>query len=44
MVFKSNQLDDLAVKLFEKITSIQCGLSEDEYNWLTPAMSKEVEV
>lgn len=44
MVFKSNQSDDLAVKLFEKITSIQYGFSEDEYNWLTPAMSKEVEV
>jgi len=44
MVFESNQSDDLAVKLFEKITSIQYGLSDDEYNWLTPAMSKEVEV
>jgi branched-chain amino acid aminotransferase len=44
MKFDTTQPDDLATKLFEKITSIQYGYSEDKFNWLTHCTKKEVEV
>ena len=44
MTFISNQSNDLALKLFDRLTSIHYGLSEDKYNWLTHVTKKEVEV
>ena len=44
MKFDSAQPDNLAAKLFDEITSIQYGHSEDKYNWLTHVTKKEVEV
>ena len=43
MTFKSEQSNDLALKLFDKLTSIHYGLDEDKYNWLTHVTKKEVE-
>ena len=43
MTFNSEQSNDLALKLFDKLTSIHYGLSEDKYNWLTHVTKKEVE-
>jgi len=44
MKFDTTQPDDLATKLFDTITSIQYGLSEDKHNWLFHVNKKEVEV
>lgn len=44
MTFKSIQSNDLALKLFDKLTSIHYGISEDKYNWLTHVTAKEVEI
>ncbi len=44
MIFDSKNADDIALKLFEKLTSIHYGLSEDKYHWLTHVEKKEVEV
>jgi branched-chain amino acid aminotransferase len=44
MKFESKMSDDLAVKLFDKITSIQYGLAEDENNWLKAVTGSEIEV
>ena len=44
MKFESKQSNDLALKLFDKLTSIHYGLSEDKYNWLTHVTKKEVAV
>ena len=44
MKFDSKQSNDLALKLFDKLTSIHYGLSEDKYNWLTHVTKKEVAV
>jgi len=44
MTFESKQSDDLALKLFDELTSIHYGLSEDKFNWLTHVTKKEVEV
>ena len=44
MKFDRNQSSNLALNLFDKLTSIHYGLSEDKYNWLTHVTKKEVEV
>jgi branched-chain amino acid aminotransferase len=44
MTFKSDASDNLALKLFDEITSIHYGLTEDKYNWLTHVTEKEVEI
>ena len=44
MKFDSKQSNDLALKLFDKLTSIHYGLSEDKYNWLTHVTKKEVAI
>jgi branched-chain amino acid aminotransferase len=44
MTFKSDTSDNLALKLFDEITSIHYGLAEDRYNWLTHVTEKEVEI
>lgn len=44
MKFDSKQSNDLALKLFDKLTSIHYGLSEDKYNWLTHVTKEEIEV
>ncbi len=44
MKFDNKQSSNLALKLFDKLTSIHYGLSEDKYNWLTHVTKKEVEV
>ncbi len=44
MTFDSKQSNDLALKLFDKLTSIHYGLTEDKYNWLCHVAKKEVEV
>ncbi len=43
MSFSSDNTGDLALKLFEKLTSIHYGRSEDKYNWLMYAEKKGVE-
>ncbi len=42
MTFDNKNTNDLALQLFEKLTSIHYGLSEDKYNWLTHVERKEV--
>lgn len=44
MTFQSSQSNDLALRLFDKLTSIHYGISEDKYNWLTQVTKNEVEV
>jgi branched-chain amino acid aminotransferase len=43
MTFDSKPSNDIALKLFDKLTSIHYGLSEDKYNWLTHVEKKVVE-
>jgi branched-chain amino acid aminotransferase len=43
MHFESGKPGDLAVKLFEKLTSIHYGKTEDEYNWLFHVEKKGIE-
>ncbi|MFO7447273.1 MAG: branched-chain amino acid aminotransferase [Ignavibacteriaceae bacterium] len=43
MTFNGGQPGDLALKLFDEITSIQYGVSEDKYNWLTFVNKENVE-
>jgi branched-chain amino acid aminotransferase len=44
MKFNNGESGDLALKLFDRITSIQYGLAEDTFNWLVKIEKKEVEV
>jgi branched-chain amino acid aminotransferase len=44
MRFVCDYPDDIALKLFDKLTSIHYGLTEDRNNWLTYVSEKEVEV
>lgn len=44
MTFPSSPSDNLALKLFDKLTSIHYGICEDKYNWLTHVAKKEVVV
>jgi len=44
MTINNGQPDDLSLKLFDKITSIQYGLAEDKFNWITHVSKSEVEV
>lgn len=44
MKFDSTKSNNLALKLFNYLTSVHYGLSEDKYNWLTHVTKKEVEV
>jgi len=44
MTFNNGQPGELAVKLFDEITSIQYGRKEDTYNWLTYVIKQGVEV
>lgn len=44
MKFDSKASNDLALKLFDKLTSIHYGISEDKYNWLTHVSKKVFEV
>jgi branched-chain amino acid aminotransferase len=43
MNFDCTKPGDLAVKLFEKLTSIHYGKTEDEYNWLMNVEKKGIE-
>jgi branched-chain amino acid aminotransferase len=43
MNFDCTKPGDLAVKLFEKLTSIHYGKTEDEYNWLVNVEKKGIE-
>lgn len=42
MVLNNGEPDELAVKLFNEITSIHYGKIEDKHNWLTHVTGKEV--
>jgi len=42
MVINDGKPGELALKLFEELTSIHYGLKEDIHNWLTPVEQKEV--
>jgi len=44
MVFNNGQPGELAVKLFDEITSIQYGRKEDTNNWITYVIKQGVEV
>ncbi len=44
MTINNGEPGDLAVKLFDEITSIQYGKKEDTHKWLVPVEKKEVEV
>lgn len=44
LTFKSDPSNNIALKLFEELTSIHYGIREDKFNWLTRVAKKEVEV
>ncbi len=44
MTFNNGKAGELDLKLFEKLTSIHYGQTEDKYNWLTHVERKEIEV
>ena len=44
MTFNNGKAGELDLKLFEKLTSIHYGQTEDKHNWLTHVEKKEVEV
>ena len=44
MAINNGEPGELALKLFDEITSIQYGLKEDTHNWLTHVEKKEVVV
>jgi len=44
MVINNGEPGELAVKLFDEITSIQYGIKEDTHNWLFNVEKKEVSV
>ena len=44
MVINNGEPGELAIKLFDEITSIQCGIKEDTHNWLFKVEKKEVSV
>jgi branched-chain amino acid aminotransferase len=44
MTINKGEPDDLAVKLFDEITSIQSGKKEDRFNWLTYVEKESVTV
>lgn len=44
MKFESEASTDIALKLFEKLTSIHYGYTEDKYNWLVQVEKKVVEI
>jgi len=44
MTFNNGKAGELDLKLFEKLTSIHYGQSEDKHNWLTHVERKEIEV
>jgi branched-chain amino acid aminotransferase len=43
MTINNGEPDDIALKLFKEITSIQRGVVEDKHNWLTYVKSEGVE-
>jgi branched-chain amino acid aminotransferase len=43
MTINGGQPDDLSLKLFDAITSIQYGLAEDKHNWITHVNKVEAE-
>ena len=44
MVINNGEPGELAIKLFDEITSIQYGIKEDTHNWLFKVEKKEVSV
>ncbi len=44
MTFNNGKAGELDIKLFEKLTSIHYGQTEDKHNWLTHVERKEIEV
>jgi branched-chain amino acid aminotransferase len=44
MIINGGEPGELAIKLFDEITSIQYGIKEDTHNWLFKVEKKEVEV
>jgi branched-chain amino acid aminotransferase len=44
MTFNNGKAGELDLKLFEKLTSIHYGQTEDKHNWLTHVERKEIEV
>lgn len=44
MVINNGEAGELAIKLFDEITSIQYGIKEDTHNWLFKVEKKEVSV
>ncbi len=44
MTFNNGKAGELDLNLFEKLTSIHYGQTEDKYNWLTHVERKEIEV
>lgn len=44
MSFKSDPENNIALKLFDELTSIHYGNKEDNFNWLTYVSKKEVEI